>query len=172
MNSLTKNAMKRKSKGFKVKYSIMLLIVIILFSGCSVVGLGVGAAIDRKTPDYKKVKSDQAQSLERGRDVTLYLDDGSSRSGEFQEITIEKPKKAIVSDIDTTLTLYECVLIVQSPYFPVGSRENECIPIDSVSCIEVSNIKEAKHLGFMTGLIIDIVLVLWISSLEISIDAM
>ncbi|UCC80435.1 MAG: hypothetical protein JSW64_03475 [Candidatus Zixiibacteriota bacterium] len=137
--------------------------------GCSVVGLGVGAAIDRKTPDYKKVKSDQAQSIARGRDATLYLDDGSSRSGEFQGITNEKPKEAAVSDIDTTLTLHECVLIIQSPYFPDGSREKECIPVNSISYIEVRNIKEAKHLGFMTGLIVDIVLVWWISSLDISI---
>jgi hypothetical protein len=154
------------------RISIIISSAVLLCSGCSVVGLGVGAAIDGKRSDYTTIESCQLQSLDSGTDVTLYLEDGSSRSGEFQGITTEKPKEAAVSDIDTTLTLHECALIIRSPYFPDGSREKECIPVNSISYIEVSNIKEAKHLGFMTGLIIDILLVLWISSLDISIDAM
>lgn len=157
----------KNSNKFRLVAVILLMALTNYLCGCSVVGLGVGAAIDNKRSDYKTMESDQLQFIDPGTDVTLHLNDGSTRHGIYSGNTTEKLKDDANSGIDTTLTLNERMLIIQTPHIPEGSRKIEYIPLNSISLIEIKNVKEAKHLGFMTGLIIDIVLVYWLSSIEI-----
>jgi len=158
------------------KINLIALAVLIALAnymcGCSVVGLGVGAAIDSRRPDYRMIESEQAQSIDTGTNVTIHHKDGSLRKGKFTDHTSEESKEAPVHDNDTTLSLNEGMLIIHFPFSTGTIQKIECIPLHSISHIEITNVKETKHLGLITGLIIDILLVWWISSLDISIDAM
>ena len=135
--------------------------------GCSAVGLGIGTAIDRKHPEYNIIESHQLQSIKPGKDIVLHLEDGSLRRGKYSDSTKGKSINAKISCKDTVLTVKDQMLIIKSPCISDSIKQNESIPLDSISFIEVKNTREAKHFGFMTGLIIDLALIYWLSTIDL-----
>jgi hypothetical protein len=135
--------------------------------GCSVVGLGVGAAIDNKQPEYRKMETHQFQSIEPGKEIVLHLEDGSLRSGKYSDNHNRRHENTAIFYKDTALTLGEQMLIIQPRYVSDSVQQNETVSLSSISFMEIKNKKEAKHLGLMAGLIIDIALVYWLSSIDL-----
>lgn len=69
------------------RFSIAALAIIaalfLLQSGCSVVGLGIGAAIDAHKPDSVIVQGYRLTQIEQGTPLTLTLTNGSNIAGTF-----------------------------------------------------------------------------------------
>ncbi len=59
----------------------------LLLAGCSVVGYGIGAAIDAHAPDSVAVQGRQLLRIEQGSPVKVTLTDGSMVKGAFQKGT-------------------------------------------------------------------------------------
>ena len=73
-----------KAPGRIVAHSFAALFLLLLSTqGCSLVGLGIGAAIDSGNPDYVFVTSWGIDTLKVGEEVTFSLKDGSRLAGEF-----------------------------------------------------------------------------------------
>jgi len=54
-----------------------------LLSGCTVIGLGVGVAVDHRNARDRRVSWDGARSVPRGRDVEVTLTSGDTLRGKF-----------------------------------------------------------------------------------------
>lgn len=68
-------------------YLSILLLLVPLMSGCSLIGLGVGAAIDSHAPTTKNISPWEVHSVEPGENIIAYLEDGESFAGNYQGVT-------------------------------------------------------------------------------------
>ncbi|MEE9441871.1 MAG: hypothetical protein V3V99_04315 [candidate division Zixibacteria bacterium] len=66
----------------------LLLALIPLMSGCSLIGLGVGAAIDSHKPKTKKIPIWAANTIKPGDQVIAHLDNGMSLSGSYRGVMV------------------------------------------------------------------------------------
>ena len=66
--------------------SVLLIIFSLINSGCSVIGYRMGAKIDNSRPNYKIVKAEDYEKIQRYKKITIYLKDNSIKSGKFNEI--------------------------------------------------------------------------------------
>lgn len=160
--------MKRNGKDFKVKYLIMLLIVTILSSGCSVVGLGTGALIDSSKPDYKFIEKDQISTLKPGTRTILHVDERYTKEGKFVGFTVKSDENGTGGKTDTSDTAPDSSLIIRSLESMKTDIKYEYIPLQDIDYTQVKNKKNAKYIGLGVGLLIDIAIIaaIYIKSTE------
>ncbi|MCH7818612.1 MAG: hypothetical protein IIB40_03545 [Candidatus Marinimicrobia bacterium] len=66
-------------------FSVLLIIFSLIFNGCTLYGLGIGAIVDSRTSDSEIIDRDEYKSIEINRDITVYQKDRSIRKGKFIE---------------------------------------------------------------------------------------
>ena len=66
--------------------SVLFISISLINSGCSLIGLGIGAVVDEIRPDSKVFKSYGYESFERYEEVTLFFKDNTIRVGKYIEI--------------------------------------------------------------------------------------
>lgn len=145
----------------KIRVLINLVIIgvlVILFQGCSIIGLTIGAVSDSKKPNYKTIQSpDTTISVEEnsqmitatvkpGEKITVVTRDKQTIPGKFKGTTGEND--------DLALQL-NC------------SDGAKTIPVKNVSEIQVKNWKYGALTGFLIGAAIDgVVTVVMIKAFE------
>jgi hypothetical protein len=63
---------------------LSLVISLALVGGCTLIGLGVGAAIDSSQPDYTRIPGWDVSEIKTGKRIILNLHDGKVVAGKFQ----------------------------------------------------------------------------------------
>jgi 1-aminocyclopropane-1-carboxylate deaminase/D-cysteine desulfhydrase-like pyridoxal-dependent ACC family enzyme len=77
--------MKSKIKPLKLVF-IAIISSSFLFNSCSLIGFGIGAAIDSQTPKTSNIYKNQIDTLEIGNKVEITLFDGKKKYGKFDGI--------------------------------------------------------------------------------------
>jgi len=134
----------------------VLIVCTMLSYGCSVVGLGVGAIIDSKTPEYTRIEKNQMLSLEHAEKITLYLEDGSCDYGKITSFTTPTLEEMSGLEVDSGTTIGQRMLIFESTVYPDTASQVQYIPMWSVSYAQARNTKRAKYVGLAIGLLFDI----------------
>jgi hypothetical protein len=140
-----------------------ILAITILSSGCSVVGLGVGAAIDGCTPDYERVEIDRVKSIKRKTKTVVHLDNGSLRTGKFKHLVTRPVVENTNRDIDPRAISIEEILVLQlggnrdslAQSGISGIKSYEYINLSDVTSVEARRTKYCKWIGLAVGLAID-----------------
>ena len=148
----------KNSNKIRSASTALLLTLTSYMSGCSVVGLGVGTAIDSSKPDYRMVEGEQILSIKPGTKTTLHLESGSLENGKFAGYATMTSKEPTPLDPDSTLTLDERRLIIQPSHNSKSDQGTEYIPLRTVKFAEIKNNKHAKYIGLGIGLVIDIMI--------------
>lgn len=84
-----------------IKAISAIIIVAVFLYGCTIVGLGLGAAIDAGKPDYKSVPGWDLHTLEANQKMKLYLNKGDSLIGEYVGVS-----SAYTSDYKSKLEVF------------------------------------------------------------------
>ena len=77
-----------KSKNSRI-LSVLLISFSLLLNSCSLVSLGIGAAVDHRKPDKEIVNQEDYNTIEILSEITIYQKDRSLTKGRFIEITEE-----------------------------------------------------------------------------------
>lgn len=149
------DVMKSSVKIKSVTMAILIALVNYL-CGCSVVGLGVGALIDKSRPDYTTVEPDKILDLGPGTKMTLFMEDGSYEYGKVAGTTSKIPGERTPDNIDSIMTFDQRMLIFESIVYPDTDRHAQYLPLRSVGYARVHNSKNAKYVGLVIGLFFDI----------------
>jgi hypothetical protein len=99
---------------------IMSIWVVLRFTGCSVIGFGIGSAIDSSKPKEKIVPGWEVQTIKPGNKIMLILKDGSGLEGKFlgldrvpeqeyaeaySRIRQQKPEGVLLPEIGENITI-------------------------------------------------------------------
>jgi hypothetical protein len=76
---------------FKLACLLVMTALSLSISGCSAVGLGVGAMIDQSKPDCKDIPSYNAGTIKKDTEITVYLRDGSQFEGKYDSLSKISP---------------------------------------------------------------------------------
>lgn len=136
-------------KIINLKALISLLVVTILSSSCSVVGLGMGAAIDYGEDDYKIVETKKLVSTKPGTHTLVNLKDGSQLIGNYDGLAVKKPDNDIAAD---------SLIILQNIDSLAEKTNYSYISLHSVESVMIKNKKDMKYIGLAFGIIIDAVI--------------
>jgi hypothetical protein len=84
-------------RSIKIKTVILAVLIGLAnyMGGCSVVGLGVGAAIDNSIDDKKSLTNWECGKIKEGTETTVHLSDGSAISGKFGGLEKKKTEEYI-----------------------------------------------------------------------------
>jgi hypothetical protein len=157
--------MEKIQNSKKLTALITVLAMIIFTSGCSVVGLGVGAVIDSGTPDYKTVETDRVESIKRKTKTVVHLNDGSQRAGKFINLVTKPVPEAANRYADSSAISIEEAIVLQ---FDIISDDltksekslwiySEYIDLSDVTSVQVHRAKYCKWIGLAIGLVIDVI---------------
>lgn len=93
--------------------------IIVLFStsGCSLIGLGVGATIDDSKPDFRAASISECATLKKGTKVQIVLIDGGRFQAEFGGL-VKYPQ----GEYSRTYDLFRSLHIKQIPIPSLGDR--------------------------------------------------
>ena len=61
----------------------IILFLILIIDGCSIVGFGIGTAVDRSRSDEKRIDVWEIGKVDEGTRMTIFLNDGSAIEGEY-----------------------------------------------------------------------------------------
>ena len=117
------------------------IVIMTLSSSCSVVGYGIGSALD--SPSYTiSDANEQVEEIEKGREITVYLKNGATKKGNFFGLEINYP-----DSIDNRP--------LKSIWMQKGEQQIY-ININDVESIYISSAGEQKYIGLGIGAAIDI----------------
>ena len=69
--------------------SVLLISFLLIYDGCTVYGLGIGALVDHRKPDKEIVNQEDYNTIGILSEITIYQKDRSLTKGRFIEITEE-----------------------------------------------------------------------------------
>ncbi len=79
-----------------IKNLILFLIGIsFLFSGCSIIGLGIGAAVDASKPKTVSIDPNEVNKIKNNSEITVHKKDGAHISGKFTGSSQLSPKEYV-----------------------------------------------------------------------------
>ena len=116
--------------------SVLLISFSLIYNGCSLYGLGIGAMVDSGKPDIKVIKPNDYKSINIGEEITIIIIthyDRSTKVGKFKRIDEE-------------------YLILETNF------ELESVNREEIFRIEVKSKKHDKWDGLLIGLILDVAL--------------
>jgi len=139
-------------------------------SGCSAVGLGIGASIDNTFPNSQVVSNQEIIPVKEGTAITINLKDGSQIRGTYQGLTeitnIKGHRKTSKSGAlhrkiaGFDRTPFKRLVIVRT------ASGLQKISLDEIDTMIIPRKGNMKWIGLMVGMALDIV---WISSLDVEV---
>jgi len=118
--------------------SVLFISISLINSGCSVIGFGIGAAVDNRRPDIRVVNSNDYEKIKIGEGITIIITthyDRSTKVGKFKRIDEE-------------------YLILEKNF------ELESVNREEIFRIEVKSKKHGKWFGLGVGFVTDAVLII------------
>jgi hypothetical protein len=137
--------MKRSIKIKTVTLAVLIALANYM-GGCSVVGLGMGAAVDYSKDEYKKVEGKQLVSIKPGTPAVLNLKDGSQLIGNYDGLAVKKTDNDIAAD---------SLIVLQNADSLAEKTNYSYISLRSIDSVLIKNKKDLKYIGLGFGLIID-----------------
>jgi hypothetical protein len=137
--------MKRSTKIKSVTMALLIALTNYL-CGCSVVGLGMGAAVDCSEDNYKIVEGRQLVSIKPGTQTVLNLRAGSQINGKYDGLAVKKTDNDITPD---------SLIILQVTDSLTEKTDYSYISLRSIESVMISAKKDAKFGGLTIGLLID-----------------
>ncbi len=129
----------------KLRYSrilsVLLISLSVLYNSCSLVGLGVGSAVDGLKPDREIINPDEYKKIKQWEEIIIHLKDNSLKKGSFR-LAVTGGE---IPDLDNSIFL--------ETEFGL-----ERVKMDEILSMEIIFEGSAKKDGFVVGLIIDILL--------------
>jgi len=124
---------------------VVISLLMILFQGCTIIGLAIGASSDSKKPDYKTIhSSDTVPVKENARMITTTV-----RPGEKITV-ITRDKQNIPGKFKGTVGENDGLALQLS-----NSDSTIFVPVNNVSKIQMRNGKYGALTGFFIGAVID-----------------
>ena len=117
-------------------FSVLLIILSLIFNGCTLYGLGIGAIVDSRTSDNEIIDREEYKTIEIYRDITIYQKDSTTKIGKF----IETSGNYII--LETMFGL-------------------ESVSMENIANIEVKTKKNAMWKGLGIGLGLDAAYIFW-----------
>jgi len=112
--------------------SVLLISFSLIYNGCSMYGLGIGALIDARNPDYELVNRKDYETIEKFKNITVFQKDHTTKIGKFIEITGNN-------------------FILETKFGLEG------VNMEDIANIEVASKKEAMWKGLGIGIALDLV---------------
>ena len=137
---------------------IMVFAMTFLSSGCSVVGLSIGVAIDEGKGDYKVVEEKQLESIRPGTETIVNLKDGSQKKGDFAGLTQQVVDKDVAHD--RAVAVPDSGIILKEYGLAENTTEYNFVPLRSIECVKISNDKNLKYTFLGIGLLFDALVIL------------
>jgi len=118
--------------------SILLITFSLLFDGCTIYGLGIGAIVDLRKPDKGIVNREEYMNIEIYRDITIYQNDRTVTKGRFIGINEE------YLTLETNFGI-------------------ENVNMSNIVMIEAKSKKNAMMMGLGIGIALDVAYIYWLS---------
>ena len=127
---------------------ISIIILAVLWQGCSITGFLVGDLIDSNKSSKNHVSKFQIENLKKGQSLEVYAFDSTSVKGKYMgsKMVQEDQAQLLLIQIDTNSFISE-------------------IPFEFIDFVEIDSVHSSKALGSFMGAVIDLAIIVGASAL-------